>query len=263
MEAMILVSTVLFICYVAYLAGKRSREKYAQNRDRRALQEMAGKDSGQDSFEGWFVGGRSPHPVSANLEIGYCDAAGNETVRKIHVRQFDPRHSRGMLLAHCHLRKESRSFRVDRIKACVDTDTGEVVTNVLDHLNIRRGAQPDRIKDILARDYRDIVRVVGYMGMADGEFSDSERAVVAEYIRKLTRDPRVDQDVVYAAANKIGKTSLKGFKAAVGRIVNSGGVSPIHLAGCCYDIARADGKVTPEEQEALNYLDRRIFGNSV
>lgn len=261
MEAVTIV-VVAGACYGAYWWSRRSRERDAASRHRYALRKMAGRDAGEDNFEGWFVEGADPHPVSANLEIGYCDAVGNETVRKIHVRQFDPGHRKGMLLAHCWLRDASRSFRVDRIKACVDTDTGEVVTNVIKHLQGRHAADPERVIEILARDYRDIVRVLGYMGMADGDFSPEERQIVAGYMVKLTRDDRIVPDMIDIAARRIGKTTLHGFKAAVGRVIKSGGVSPILLAGCCREIAEADGEVSPEEQAALDYLDRRILSGT-
>jgi len=257
------IAAVLAICYAAYWWGRRSSENADAARHRLALRNMGGRDSGEDNFEGWFIEGRDPQDVSANLEIGYCDAVGNETVRKIHVRQFDPRHRKGMLLAHCYLRDASRSFRVDRIRACVDIDTGEVVANILRHLKIRHAVDPERIIEVLARDYRDLVRVLGYMGMADGDFSEVERAMVADYIRKLTRDERVTPDVVATAATRIGTTSLQGFKIAVGKVVKSGGVSPLLLAGVCREIAEADGIIKPEEQEALDYIDRRIMSNPI
>lgn len=263
MGALVGVTAVVLICYAAYWWGRRAREKDLAARHRLALRKLRGRDSGEDNFEGWFVDGSHPHPVSANLEIAYRDAVGNETVREIHVRQFDPRFAKGMLLAHCHLRDASRSFRVDRIKACVDTDTGEVVDDVLRHLATRHELDPERIIEVLARDYRDIVRVLGYMGMADGDFSEVERTVVADYIRRLSRDERVTPDVVAIAAARIGKTTLRGFKAAVGRVINSGGVKPIILAGCCREIAEADGEISPGEQEALDYMERRILSGSV
>tara|TARA_R110002094_G_scaffold54390_8_gene65623 strand:+ start:2576 stop:3367 length:792 start_codon:yes stop_codon:yes gene_type:complete len=263
MGLVIVIAAVIFICYAAYWWGRRSREKDQVIRHRAALRKMGRKDSGEDNFEGWFIDGQDPQGVSANLEIGYCDAVGNETVRKIHVRQFDPGHRKGMLLAHCYLRDASRSFRVDRIRACVDTDTGEVVADILQHLKIRHAVDPERIIEVLSRDYRDLVRVLGYMGMADGDFSEVERTMVAEYIRKLARDERVTPDVVATAATRIGTTSLQGFKIAVGKVVKSGGVSPILLAGVCREIAEADGIIKPEEQEALDYIDRRILSESV
>ena len=249
---------VLGIAAAAYWWGKRSKNKVAK-RGGAPPSERDEEEGNLDHFEGWFYKGHDPRQVSAHLEIRYRDANGNKTSRKIHVRQFDPSLSGGMMLAHCYLREASRSFRIDRVKSCVDTETGEVIKDVGAHLERLYSTAPERVLELLERDYRDIIRVLGFMAMADGDFADSEKVVIAEYVCKLTRDDRVTSAVVAEACKRIGKTSMHGFKAAVGRVINSGGVSPVLLAGCCRHIAEADGAVIPEEQEALDYLDRRIM----
>ena len=244
--------------YGAYRLGKRSRDKWgakapADNR----------RDSGTDNFEGWFCDGHEPRPLIANLDMRYVDANGNRTQRRIRVRQFDPGLSGGMMLAHCHLRDDTRSFRVDRVKSCVDTDTGEVIKNLHTFFEQRYSSSPDRVVELLAGDYRDIIRVLGYIALADGTFDAAEKTVISNYMRKLTRDDRINESLVERAAMTIGQTTLHGFKAAVGRVVNSGAVSPVLLAGCCREIAGADGEIAAREQEALDYLDRKIMNAPV
>jgi len=66
-------------------------------------------------------------PISANVSIDYEDSAGATSQRQITVSSSD---GSRYLYAFCLLKKQPRTFRIDRIKSCVDTDTGEVVRDI-------------------------------------------------------------------------------------------------------------------------------------
>tara|TARA_R110002072_G_scaffold113009_2_gene242427 strand:- start:2219 stop:2725 length:507 start_codon:yes stop_codon:yes gene_type:complete len=168
-----------------------------------------------------------------------------------------------MLNAYCHLRHAYRSFRTDRVIRCVDLETGEVVKDVAGHLRNRHTKSPSRVLEMLMRNQRDVIRVLGYLARVDGPFDDATSKIVADYVAGLASDENVTPSIVVHASALVGKTTLRGFKAAVGRVVNSGSVNPILFAGCCRDVAEADGKITTKEQEALDYIDRRILSESV
>lgn len=61
--------------------------------------------------------------LEPNYEIGYKNAEGEVSRRKIAVISFDGK----VIEAYCFLRKERRTFYVPRITECVDLSTGEVV----------------------------------------------------------------------------------------------------------------------------------------
>lgn len=58
-----------------------------------------------------------------DLQILYTDAEKNTTKRVLTLSSFGPDGIRGL----CHLRGEIRTFRYDRIKECIDLETGEVL----------------------------------------------------------------------------------------------------------------------------------------
>lgn len=88
----------------------------------------------------------SPTPLQEDLQIlplkpsrliiHYQDGKNEETERTIHPQQIEYRITpNGLpdiayLTAYCELRKQTRTFRVDRIEAAYDADTGEVIPNI-------------------------------------------------------------------------------------------------------------------------------------
>jgi hypothetical protein len=60
-------------------------------------------------------------------EIVYVDAEGRKSTRKISVLKFDYK----VIEAYCFLRKEVRTFYVQRILECVDLSTGEIISGDL------------------------------------------------------------------------------------------------------------------------------------
>lgn len=88
----------------------------------------------------------SPTPMQEDLQIlplkpsrliiHYQDGKNEETERTIHPQQIEYRITpNGLpdiayLTAYCELRKQPRTFRVDRIEAAYDADTGEVIPNI-------------------------------------------------------------------------------------------------------------------------------------
>lgn len=249
MDGFALLVVVLAVC-AAYQLGKR------------AGRGGAGEKSKWDGDD-WFFQAKDPQRAHAKLEIRYRDARGDVTRRKIRVRKFDERLSGGILLAHCYLRGADRSFRFDRIQSCTDLDTGEVVRDIRSHLIARsRGESPKPIEDELVAENKDLLRALFFVALADGELQNAEAEVVARYLRELTNNKKVSPTAIAKAAEIVGRPSLAGFKQAVGRLINSGEVSPVLLAGRCRQIAEADGYVTPEEREALEYLDRRILSGA-
>lgn len=72
----------------------------------------------------------------SRMIIHYQDGKNEETERTIRPEQIEYRmQPNGMpdvlyLTAYCELRKQPRTFRVDRIEAAYNADTGEVISNI-------------------------------------------------------------------------------------------------------------------------------------
>ncbi|WP_335898885.1 hypothetical protein [Klebsiella variicola] len=66
--------------------------------------------------------------VSASIMISYEDSLGALTERIVDVRKYN--HHNEYFWGFCHLRKENRTFRIDRVKSVVDVETGEIISGL-------------------------------------------------------------------------------------------------------------------------------------
>jgi predicted DNA-binding transcriptional regulator YafY len=81
---------------------------------------------------------RKKHP---KFDIIYQDKFGTVTQRIVTVKDMaliDPENGEPCLalsfIGHCHLRKDSREFRIDRVLRMIDLQTGEIVEKPDQHL---------------------------------------------------------------------------------------------------------------------------------
>ena len=218
------------------------------------------EDDDRDAYEGAFYEASDPKKVSAHLQIEYTDGKGKDSARLVRVREYDDGLYGGVILGLCELRNANRTFRYDRIRSCTDVDTGEVVSDVKTYLNQIYEASPERSTDILASDYIDVLKVLFYMAKADGQFRKEEKVVIANYVGGLVRDERITPALVTAVTSELGGLSLQAFKLAFGRVLKSGQADPVGLQKCCQDIVDTQKKVHPSEQEALDYLTKKLAG---
>lgn len=82
-------------------------------------------------------GRREPSkPVRATLIIDYIDASNQSTTRTVKITSFQAGSPPGMR-GFCLLRKETRLFRIDRVQKAIDSETGEIIENLIPWLASR------------------------------------------------------------------------------------------------------------------------------
>lgn len=134
-----------------------------------------GRDEQKDAWEGAFWETENPLPVHAIIQIKYCDGKGQNSERIVTVRQFDSQFSGGMIIGHCHLRNATRTFRYDRIIECFDRETGEIILDIGSYLQKIYESSPSfSVNKLLETDY-DTIRVLLYVGRADGSLRKPEK----------------------------------------------------------------------------------------
>lgn len=72
--------------------------------------------------------------IKATLQFDYIDRNDAKTSRSADIRGIGDDGYGTLLIGHCHLRDETRTFRPDRIKNCMDIKTGEIIDNVMQYL---------------------------------------------------------------------------------------------------------------------------------
>jgi len=218
------------------------------------LRESIDKDEWEGSF--WEV--TQPLPAKARLRLKYTDGAGRKTERTVDVRQFGSMGPNALLIGHCNMREATRTFRSDRIESCIDEETGEVVTDVRAYLQAKYDQSPDRTKDLLLEGEYDTLRVLLYVGKADGQLRAAEKAVIRKTCIAITNDSRLTDSTIEELLVNMDVPTLQAFKLAVGRLANRDTAAQAAVMTAAVEMIATQKAVHHAEQEALDYMKKRF-----
>jgi WYL domain len=212
----------------------------------------------KDEWEGSFWEVAQPLSSKAKLRLKYTDGAGRKTERKVDVRQFGAIGSNTLLIGHCNLRDATRTFRTDRIEACIDEETGEVVTDVRAYLQTKYDQSPDRSKDLLFEGEYDTLRVLLYVGKADGQLRAAEKTVIRDTCVAITNDSRLTDSAIDDLLASMDVPTLQAFKLAVGRLSKRDQAAQTMVMTAAERIVATQKAVHQAEQDALDYMKKRF-----
>lgn len=215
----------------------------------------------KDEWEGSFWEVAQPLPAKAKLRLKYTDGAGLKTERTVDVRQFGTVGPNTLLIGHCNMRNATRTFRSDRIESCIDEETGEVVSDVRTYLQTNYDQSPDRTKDLLLEDEYDTLRVLLYVGKADGQLRASEKAVIRDTCVAITNDSRLTDDTIGDLLANMDLPTLHAFKLAVGRLAKRDQTTQAVVMIAAEKMVATQKIVHQAEKEALDYMKKRFATN--
>ncbi len=215
----------------------------------------------KDEWEGSFWEVAQPLPAKAKLRLKYTDGAGRKTERTVDVRQFGAVGANTLIIGHCNMRDATRTFRSDRIESCIDEETGEVVTDVRAYLQLKYDQSPDHTKDLLLEGEYDTLRVLLYVGKADGQLRAAEKAVIRDTCVAITNDSRLTDGTIDDLLANMDVPTLQAFKLAVGRLAKRDQSAQIVVMTAAEKMVATQKSVHQAEQEALDYMKKRFtFG---
>ena len=212
----------------------------------------------KDEWEGSFWEVAQPLPAKAKLKLKYSDGAGRKTERTVDVRQFGAIGPNTLLIGHCSMRNATRTFRSDRIESCIDEETGEVISDVRTHLQAKYDQSPDRTKDLLLEGEYDTLRVLLYVGKADGQLRAAEKAVILETCVAITNDSRITGSAIDDLFATMDVPTLQAFKLAVGRLAKRDQAAQTVVMAAAERMVATQKAVHQAEQEALDYMKKRF-----
>ncbi len=212
----------------------------------------------EDEWEGSFWEVTKPVTAHARLRINYLDGIGNKTERTVDVRQFGAYDDTSLLIGHCTLRDAARTFRSDRIQKCIDVQTGELVNDVVAYLQNKYDVSPDRSRDVLLIDEYDTIRLLLYVGKADGQLRAAEKTIIREACITLANDARLSADSIDKLLTEMDVPTLAAFKLAVGRISKRDPTKQFFVLNTAEKMVATQKSVHPSEQEALDYMQKRF-----
>lgn len=216
------------------------------------------QDQDSDNWEGSFWDIPQPRTVTARLRLKYVDGKGQRTTREVSVRQYGEFGGAALIIADCHLRNATRTFRTDRVKSCIDLDTGEVVADLHRWLNARWEASPDRAIEKVVSDYWDLMKVLYYVAKADGRLMKAERQVLHRAVSELSGRTDLASETIDTMLDGLRGGSVTGFKQAFGRLANSRPDTAAAALTWSEQIVATDKSVSPGEKEAIDYMRKRL-----
>lgn len=256
---MTLVSLALFIV-VAYFVWNAWNKPTPYTHDRPATDEPAptSRSSGGDNWEGSFWEVEDPIAVAAALNINYVDGQGQRTSRTIDVHKFGEYKGSALIIAWCRLRDANRTFRADRISKCIDIETGEIVQDVGSFLRARYEASPEAaIAKFVASDY-DAVRVLLYVGKADGQLRAEEKEIICRACADLSQDSRMTMDLIQELFSTMDVPTMMAFKQAVGRLSKRDSEVQKIVLSAAHTMVATQKTVHSAERDALDYMQTRF-----
>lgn len=240
-----------------WLVTKAGRH-YAAGAGRAARDEAASGDPDADNWEGSFWEVQEPRTVAARLRLKYVDGKGRRSTRDVSVRQYGAMDGVALIIAKCHLRNATRTFRTDRVQSCIDLDTGEVITDLRGWLDARWESSPDRAIETVLNEYWDLLKVLYYVAKADGRLMKAERQVLHRAVSELSGRNDLSTESIDAMLDGLQGGSVTAFKQAFGRLVNSRPETAAAALKWSEQIVATDRTVAASEKEAMDYMRRRL-----
>ena len=191
------------------------------------------------------------------VHLYYKDSKGDVSNRYVDIKEFDGVYISG----YCNLRKQYRTFKVDRIKELFDGETGESIDmkNLENYFEkIYKESTLYELNEIFNK-YYELLRVMMYLVKADGRYTAKEKVVVRNTLRSLTNS---ENDLSDEKLDKLMKwvevPSLHSFKIAVGKVIKNIELPDYDLEDIANSIFSTKKKLHDNEEYALEYISKKI-----
>lgn len=237
------------------IARKVDWKNDADNKSATAQANVAHNDDEMDwSF--WEI--ERPLPAYGTFEIDYVDESGGKTKRIVDIKQLGSTKDHNYLTGFCRLRDQARTFRIDRIRHCTDTETGEVITDIVRFFRTKYENSPDYSRDQLNATEYDALRILLFIGKADGQLRAAEKVIIRETCRTLAQDSRLTDSMIDELFCALGVPSMQAFKLAISRLSEKNHETQHLLLMAAERMIATQKSVHANEKEALNYMREKL-----
>lgn len=229
---------------------------------RKPLQSPAGlrrvADLGRDALDGDIWDAPELKRVKATLKIRYVDVEGQKTARIVDVTHFGQGAHGWLFAGNCRLRQDRRTFRADRVQECLDMETGATVADVLALLQDKFENDPERAIERLRGSELDTLKVLFFLGKADGQLRSAERTIINEAVQILASDSQLTDAGIERVMRDLGLPSPQAFKLAVGRLAKREPAARLTIVDAAKRMVATQKTATPSEADALKYIEARL-----
>ena len=234
-------------------------------------------DTHVDSADMLLPEAPEPEPLLEGMTVGltYEDLEGNVSERLVNSVRLVDAPEGPFLWAYCHLRKDYRAFRLDRIRQIRDYKTGAHTDNAAVFFKpymMERERGEDSRRDFESRTTREVLgligdelRILAFVAMADRHFDTREEALISEFIRERARQLGSEAVDSYDHGRvlewmRAQKPTFSGLERAVERLSLRGEWELRALWELSKDIVEADERVDADEIRAMDDLYNAIDG---
>jgi hypothetical protein len=194
-------------------------------------------------------------PVKVDLQFTYKKSKGKTTNRAVSVTGYD---GSAYLKGFCKLRNSNRTFRIDRILNAVNTETGEIIENIPDYLLARYRQSPEYAISKVFKKHLDIIKVLFYVGKADGQLQVAERKIIYQTIRSIAKNKGLTDADIGKFFKKLKVPNLQKFKISFGRVCKNQPKQISQLYYTAKKIIATHKTRHTNEAEALEYMKKKM-----
>lgn len=233
--------------------------------DRSEMHQLPPKDAWEDfTNSAYDPYGEQARRLEVRLLITYTDVMGQVTKREISVRRYVHDGCNGIMVAHCHMRDQSRPFRIAQIGAAVEVATGELIESLPTWLDARYRESPVGQGDLLLDEHEDALLVLLYLAKADGSFRQPEKSSLSAFLVGLGASTAGADCAIEELAKGWVPPGVREFQRILVKLSATRAAYRDAILVACESVASTKKRITPEEglaleriRQALNVDDRR------
>lgn len=199
-----------------------------------------------------------PKPISATLALHYRDAKGAVSERVVVVRECDTTNPAGYLLGVCQLRNAFRTFRINRIEKAVDVDTGEIIRDIPAYAQQKYQNSPAATIEKLLNESMDVLRCLFYIAKSDGRFTAKEKMLFLDYCHHASGNTDLTVKDIESICRDMPMASMQAYRLICGRLTQLPAVDRAKVLEIAQAMVASERTIAPEEQQALDYLTKRL-----
>lgn len=197
-------------------------------------------------------------PVAASLRITFCDRAGAVTTRDITVERYFADEKGGAMIAYCHLRNARRPFVFSRVREAIDTESGEVIHDLVGWLDNVYEASPAGARDRFLQKHADALLCLFFVAKADGAFHAREKSVVREFCAAQGASDSALQEQLLDWTKEQPRMSKVAYGISLRAVAQQDRAYREAVLAASTKLAEATAGVHEEEAKALERMMREF-----
>lgn len=205
-------------------------------------------------------------PFNARLEFTYTNQKGITVARQVDVKEIAFTQSGGWITGYCHLRKEQRTFRMDRIKECFDLESGEIINDLKDSLERRYLESPYGQYKRVANKHALAIEILIALSKLDGALRAKEKNCIIDFLRLVDDFNEETESILFKELFKgVGAYTIRKFMDRCRKMANSDADQDYknELIAAAESLVASEKTKHADEIKAVEYLRDKLKSPSI